>query len=176
MLQVGGMVIIGVLLLALVGLLLYQIRIDGYTRKEMFEIQIEMAKAQQAMTKELPWKELKTILDEIISFTVINYSLTNGLSKMKDEELTIQWVYILNDVSTLVETSMSDELKRQILKSISIDYLTSYIKNSVQLTIVYNLEKNKNNKVNNRLSNIREGNTKHQSSEKQKQEQGPHKK
>lgn len=150
-------IIISVLLTLLTLLLLYQIRIDSYTRKRLFDIQIEMAQGQQAMTKELPWGELKKIIDEIIGFTVTNYIITNGLNKMKEDELTLNWTMILNEVCSEVELSLSDEIKRQMLKTISLEYLTKYIKNSVQLVIVYNLQKNKDNTVNNRLERIQNG-------------------
>ena len=42
-----------ILVALLVVLVIYQIRMDQYNRQKMFELQIEMAKGQQAMTKEL---------------------------------------------------------------------------------------------------------------------------
>ena len=149
--------IIGVVfLLILICLLTYQIRIDSYTRRELFKVQMEMGKGQQSMTKELPWSELRKIIDEIVVFTTINYIITNGISKMKDTELTLNWTGILTEISVNVDLSLSDEIKRQILKNISRDYLTSYIKNSVQYQIIFNLEKNKDNMINKRLENIHE--------------------
>lgn len=145
-----------ILLLILIGLLTYQIRIDGYTRKEQFKVQMEMAKGQAAMTKELPWSELKKIIDEIVVFTTINYIVTNGISKMKNDELTLNWTGILTEISVSVDLSLSDEIKRQMLKTVSMEYLTSYIKNSVQYQIIYNLETNKNNTINKKLENIHE--------------------
>ena len=150
-------VIISVLLILLILLLAYQIRIDSYTRKRLFDVQIEMAQGQQAMTKELPWADLKKIIDEIIGFTVNNYIITNGLNKMNDDELTLNWTMVLQEVSSKVELSLSDEIKRQILKTISIEYMTEYIKNSVQLVIVYSLQKNKDNSVNHKLEKIQNG-------------------
>lgn len=146
--------VIGVLLILL---LLYQIRIDTYTRKKLFDIQIEMAQAQQATTRELPWSELKKIIDEIVNFTVPNYIIANGVTKMNEDELTLNWTMMLNELCSDIELSISDEIKRQILKSITIDYLTKYIKNSVQIILVYNLQKNKDNPVNNQLENIQSG-------------------
>lgn len=145
------------LLITLIGLTLYQIRIDTITRERTFELQIEMSKGQQAMTKELPWKELKAIVDEIISFTVINYCITNGITKMTDAELSLEWVVILTEVCSSVDSYLSEEIRRQILKNVSEEYLSQYIKNSVQLTIVYNIDKNKENRVNNRLRDIQYG-------------------
>lgn len=145
------------LLVILILLITYQIRIDGYTRKKLFDIQMEMGRGQQCMLKDLTWAELKKIVDEIVSFTVINYSITNGLSKMSNDELTLNWTLMLNEICAEVEVALSDELKRQILKNITIDYMTFYIKNSVQFSIVYNLQNNSNNKVNNKLENIHNG-------------------
>ena len=150
-------ILISILLVLLILLLLYQVRVDSYTRKRLFDVQIEMAQGQQAMTKELPWSDLKKIIDEIIGFTVTNYIITNGLSKMKDDELTLNWTMILNEVCSEVELSLSEEIKRQILKTISLEYMTKYIKNSVQLVIVFNLQKNKDNAVNNKLEKIQTG-------------------
>lgn len=150
-------IIISSLLGLLILLLLYQIRVDSYTRKRLFDVQIEMAQGQAAMTKELPWSELKKIIDEIISFTVNNYIITNCLGKMKVDELTLNWTMILNEICSEVELSLSEEMKRQILKTISVEYMTKYIKNSVQLVIVFSLEKNKDNSVNNRLEQIQTG-------------------
>lgn len=150
-------IIIGTLLTLLILLLLYQIRIDSYTRKRLFDIQIEMAQGQQSMTKELPWSELRKIVDEIVNFTVSNYIVTNGIAKMKSDELTLNWTMILNEVCSEVELSLSDEIKRQILKTITLEYMTKYIKNSVQLVIVYNLQNNRDNKVNSQLEQIQTG-------------------
>lgn len=150
---------IGILLTILVLLLLYQIRIDSYTRKRLFDIQIEMAQGQQAMTRELPWSELKKIIDEVINFTVPNYMIFNGVDKMSGDELALNWTMMLNEICPEVELSLSDEIKRQISKTITQDYLTKYIKNSVQIILVYNLQKNKDNPVNNQLQQIQNGAT-----------------
>ena len=150
-------VLFTILIILLIVLIVYQIRIDGYTRKRLFDVQIEMGKGQQAMLKDMTWSELKKVIDEIVSFTVINYTITNGLSKMSNDEITLNWTFMLNEICSEVEMSLSDEIKRQILKTITIEYLTSYIKNSVQFSIVYNLQNNANNKVNNRLENIHNG-------------------
>lgn len=135
-------------------LLLYGIIRDTQTRKKLFDIQIEMGKAQQAMTKELPWSELKKIIDEIVDFTVSNYIIINGVKKLTDEELALNWTLMLNDICTDVEMALSDEMKRQILKTMSEDYLTRYIKNSVQLVIVYRLQDKTKNKVGEKLESI----------------------
>lgn len=149
--------LIGGLLFALVVLIIYQIRIDSYTRNKLFEIQLKMGEGQAAMTRELPWSELKKIIDEIINFTISNYIITNGVNKLSDEELAINWTMMLNEICTDVEISLSDEIKRQILKNISKDYMSSYIKNSVQLVIVYKLQNTKQNPVNDKLEKIHNG-------------------
>lgn len=146
--------IFGILLIVLILLLLYQIRIDTYSKKKLFDIQMEMAQAQQSMTRELPWSELKKIIDEIVNFTVPNYIITNGIKKMNEDELTLNWTMMLNELCSDIELSISNEIKRQILKTITVEYLTKYIKNSVQIILVYNLQKNKDNPVNNQLENI----------------------
>ena len=61
---------------------------------------------------------------------------------------------ILGELCPMVETSLSDEIKRQAMKHISQDYFTRFIKNSVEIVIVYQLETNKENKVNDRLAKI----------------------
>lgn len=146
--------IVMILLITLIGLLFYQIRIDTITRKRQFDIQMEMAIGQQAMTKELTWAELKKLIDEIINFTVNNYIITNGITKMDEAELSLNWTGMLGELCTDIERSLSDEMKRQVLKSISLEYLTNYIKNSTQLIMVYSLQNNKNNTVNKKLENI----------------------
>ena len=147
-------IVISVLLIALIGLLTYQIRIDSHTREKLFEVQIEMGKGQAAMTRELPWSDLKKIIDEIIGFTISNYIITNGIAKMTDEELALNWTVMLNELCTKVEISLSDEIKRQMLKTVSQEYLQEYIKNSVQLVIVYRLQTPKKNKVGEKLESI----------------------
>ena len=141
-------------LVALICLILYQLRIDTKTRERMFEVQMQMGQAQSATTKELPWSELKKIIDQIIDFTVSNYIIKNSIREMKEAELSLCWTTILNEVCTSVELSISDEIKRQILKNITEYYMTAYIKNSVQLVIVHQLQNNRNNPVNNKLSDI----------------------
>ena len=153
-------IIISVLLVALIGLLTYQIRIDSHTREKLFEVQIEMGKGQAAMTRELPWSDLKKIIDEIINFTISNYIITNGIAKMNDEELALNWTLMLNELCTKVEVSLSDEIKRQMLKTVSEEYLRDYIKNSVQLVIVYKLQTPKKNKVGDKLESIQKEVTK----------------
>lgn len=143
-----------VLLAVLIGLVIYQIRIDFYNRSKMFETQIEMAKAQQATTKELTWKEIKETINDIVSFTVSTYISTNGLNKMSNEELSVVWTMIIGDLCTKIEISISDEIKRQAFKSISEDYFREFIKNSVEITVVYDLENNRDNKFNRRLASI----------------------
>lgn len=147
-------IFMGILLTLIIGVILYQIRMDSYTRQEMFRVQIEMAQGQQAMTKELTWSEIKKIIDEIINYSVNTYIRTNGLSKLSDEELSLMWVLILNELCVMVDTSIASEIKRQALKNVTESYFTRYIKNSIEVIIVYSLENNKDNNVNDRLSNI----------------------
>lgn len=133
---------------------IYQVRSDFYNRKRMFDIQIEMAQAQQVMTKDLPWEDLKKIINDIISFSVSRYIMNNSLNNIKNDELSLMWPMILSDLCPRIETSLSTEIKRQALKYISEDYFTRFIKNSVEIVIVYQLENNKENKINERLAAI----------------------
>lgn len=148
---------IGVLLILVIMVILYQIRMDSHTRSEMFRVQIEMAQGQQAMTKDLGWPDIKKIIDEIINYTVNTYIRTNGINKLSDEELSLMWVFMLNELCVTVDTSISPEIKRQAFKNITESYFTKYIKNSIELVIVYSLENNKNNAINNRLADIQGG-------------------
>jgi len=143
-----------ILIAILIGVVLYQIYTDLYNRRKMFEIQIEMAKAQQAMTKELTWKEIKEIINDIISFNVSTYILHNGLMKMNNEKLSVMWTMIIGELCTKVDTAISPEIKRQAFKSISEMYFSRFIKNSVEITVVYQLENNRDNNVNRRLDMI----------------------
>ena len=153
--------IIQIILVALlIILVLYQIRMDQYNRAKMFELQIEMAKAQQATTKELTWEENKKIINDIISFNVSKYIRVNGLMKMKNEELSVMWTMIVGDLCTRIDLSIGEEIKRQAYKSISEDYFRQFIKDSVELTIVYQLENNRDNNYNNRLVTIQQNITK----------------
>lgn len=154
--------LVSALLIILIILVIYQIRIDSHTREKLFEVQIEMGRGQAAMTRELPWSDLRKIIDEIIDFTISNYIIINGMSKMTDEELAINWTLILNEICTEVELSISDPIKEQILKTISKEYMTKYIKNSVQLVIVYRLQNNSKNPVNKKLESIHQGINKNQ--------------
>lgn len=143
-----------IVLFILVGVVLYQIYTDFYNRKKMFELQLEMAKAQQATTKELTWKEIKDIINDIISFNVSTYIINNGLMKMTNEKLSLMWTMIIGELCTKVDMAISPEIKRQTFKSISEDYFSRFIKNSVEITLVYQLENNRDNKINNRLTAI----------------------
>ena len=145
-----------ILVALLVVLVIYQIRMDQYNRQKMFELQLEMAKGQQAMTKELPWKDIKEIINDIISFNVSKYIRINGLMKMKTEELSIMWTMMVGDLCTKIDLAIGDEIKRQSYKSISEDYFRQYVKDAVELTIVYQLENNRNNNFNNRLEMIQQ--------------------
>lgn len=160
-------IFIGILLILVIVVTLYQIRMDSHTRSEMFRVQIEMAQGQQAMTKDLGWSDIKKIIDEIINYTVNTYIRTNGINKLSDEDLSLMWVLMLNELCVTVDTSISSEIKRQALKNITESYFTRYIKNSIELMIVYALENNKNNAINNRLSNIQDGTNKKDSPKQQ---------
>ena len=142
------------LIAILIGVVLYQIYTDYFNRKKMFDIQIEMAKAQQATTKDMSWSDIKQVINDIVSFNVSNYILANGLARMKNEELSIMWTMILGELCTKIELSISDEVKRQALKSITEEYFSRFIKESVQITIIYQLETNRDNTVNARLDKI----------------------
>lgn len=146
-------------LIILVILTIYNLRIDTQKREQMFRTQLEMAAAQQAMTKELPWSELKKILDEILNFICSNYITVNGLRGMTDDRISLLWTSILNDICTTVELSISEELKRQILKNVSLMYLTKYIKDSAQLLVVLDLEKNRDNAINRKIEIFQSGKT-----------------
>lgn len=150
--------VIIVALFLLIVITIYSLWIDTRTREHMYRNQMEMAIAQQAMTKELTWAELKKILDEIMNFTCSNYITINGLRNMPDDEISLSWIGILNDISISVELSISDELRRQILKNVSLMYLTKYIKDSVQLLVVLDLEKNRTNVINRKLEYYQTGN------------------
>ena len=140
-----------IVIAVLIGVVLYQIYTDLYNRKKMFELQLEMAKGQQAMTKELTWKEIKEVINDIISFNVSTYIVNNGLMKMNNEKLSIMWTMIIVELCTMVDTAISPEIKRQAFKSISEMYFSRFIKDSIQITLVYQLENNRDNSVNNRL-------------------------
>ncbi len=145
-----------VLLIILIGVIIYQIKMDFYNRQKMFELQIEGAKGQQAVLKDMSWEDIKKTVNDIISFNVSTYIITNGLQKMKNDELSLMWTMILGELCTRIDMSISDEIKRQAFKSISQDYFSRFIKDSVQITIIYQLENNKDNSVNNRLSRIQQ--------------------
>ena len=146
-----------ILIAVLIGVVIYQIYTDLFNRRKMFELQIEMAKAQQAMTKELTWKEIKDIINDIISFNVSTYIVNNGIMKMKNEKLSIMWTMIMGELCTKVDMAISPEIKRQAFKSISEVYFSRFIKSSVEITLVYQLENNRDNNVNNRLAEIKKG-------------------
>lgn len=145
-----------VLMATLILVIIYQIRTDLYNREKMFELQIEMAKGQAALTKDLTWDELKKIINDIISFRVSNYIMTNHLMGMKNDELSIMWTAMMGELCTLIEMSLSEEIKRQSFKFVTKKYFTQFVKNSVEITLVYQLETNRENPVNNRLTRIRQ--------------------
>lgn len=147
-------IVIAVGLILLVGVVVYQIKVDWYTRSKTFEVQIEMAQAQQLMVKDLSWEELKKIINDVISFTVSSYIITNNLRRMNDQELSVMWTVILRDLCTNVEISLGEDIKRQAFKIITKDYFTQFIKNSVEIVIVYQLENNKENRYNDKLATI----------------------
>ena len=147
-----GMVVL--MMMLMIGLTCYQIYTDYYNRSKMFELQLQMAAAQQMMQKDLSWEEIKKIINDITSFIVSSFIVTNGIMRLTNEELSISWISIINELCTKVDMSISPEIKRQTLKSISEEYFTKFIKDSVQITVVYQLEKNRSNKVNNRLMEI----------------------
>ena len=146
--------IILTMMILMIGLTCYQIYTDYYNRSKMFELQIQMAAGQQMMQKDLSWEDLKKIINDIISFIVVSFITNNGLMALSKEELSLSWIGIINELCTKVDMSISPEIKRQAYKSITEEYFVKFIKDSVQITVVYNLEKNRSNKVNNRLAEI----------------------
>ena len=66
------------------------------------------------------------------------------------------WTMMVGDLCTKIDLAIGDEIKRQSYKSISEDYFRQYVKDAVELTIVYQLENNRNNNFNNRLEMIQQ--------------------
>lgn len=97
------------------------------TRKQNFEIQIAMAKAQESMKNPLTFDEIKRIVESIIVNLCIVEVTTNGYWRMSDEELSIHFEKILLDIATTTESYLSGEIIRQWEKFTTVDYRTRYI-------------------------------------------------
>lgn len=100
---------------------------DAMTRKQNFEIQIAMAKAQESMKNPLTFDEIKRIVESIIVNLCIVEVTTNGYWRMSDEELSIHFEKILLDIATTTESYLSGEIIRQWEKFTTVDYRTRYI-------------------------------------------------
>lgn len=112
----------------ILGLVIYwSIYKDAMTRKQNFEIQIAMAKAQESMKNPLTFDEIKRIVESIIVNLCIVEVTTNGYWRMSDEELSIHFEKILLDIATTTESYLSGEIIRQWEKFTTVDYRTRYI-------------------------------------------------
>lgn len=100
---------------------------DVMTRKQNFEIQVAMAKAQESMKNPLTFDEIKRIVESIIVNLCIVEVTTNGYWRMSDEELSIHFEKILLDIATTTESYLSGEIIRQWEKFTTVDYRTRYI-------------------------------------------------
>lgn len=100
---------------------------DAMTRKQNFEIQIAMAKAQESMKNPLTFDDIKRIIESIIVNLCIVEVTTNGYWRMSDEELSIHFEKILLDIATTTESYLSAEIIRQWEKFTTVDYRTRYI-------------------------------------------------
>lgn len=125
----------------------YMLRTDTITRRRLFDTQIAMAQAQQAMTKDLEWEQIKKIINEVLEFVITNYILVESISKLTDTEFNLQMAQILSDICTKTDLFISDEIKRQFNKYTTDEYFKYYMTNSARLILVYKMEMTKKTSV-----------------------------
>ena len=101
-----------------------------------YESQMEVLKVKQSMMEQMSFSDIVEIVNKVINFTITNYVILNGLQNETSETLSLKLDDILEEVCTMVEMNLSSELIRQLLKYVTEDYITYYIKNSCRIIIL----------------------------------------
>lgn len=101
-----------------------------------YESQMEALKVKQSMMEQMSFSDIVEIVNKVINFTITNYVILNGLQNETSETLSLKLDDILEEVCTMVEMNLSSELIRQLLKYVTEDYITYYIKNSCRIIIL----------------------------------------
>lgn len=101
-----------------------------------YESQMEALKVKQSMIEQMSFSDIVEIVNKVINFTITNYVILNGLQNETSETLSLKLDDILEEVCTMVEMNLSSELIRQLLKYVTEDYITYYIKNSCRIIIL----------------------------------------
>ena len=129
-------------LISLLGIGIYIIYRDMKQKEMEFEIKMAAAQASSdSNINNMPYLELKKILDENMKYYVHQNVLISGIINCNtDEERSLMINDLIVATCTDVDTSISIKVKNALLNYIADKHLVTYIKNTVRLLIVAEVE------------------------------------
>lgn len=135
-------IIIACVLIALLGIGVYFIYRDMKQKEIEFDIKMTAAQASaDSNINNLPYLELKKILDENMKYYVHQNVLMSGIINCNtDEERSLMINDLIVATCTDVDKSISIKVKNALLNYIADKHLITYIKNTVRLLIVAEVE------------------------------------
>ena len=135
-------IIIACVLIALLGIGVYFIYRDMKQKEMEFDIKMTAAQASaDSNINNLPYLELKKILDENMKYYVHQNVLMSGIINCNtDEERSLMINDLIVATCTDVDKSISIKVKNALLNYIADKHLITYIKNTVRLLIVAEVE------------------------------------
>lgn len=135
-------IIMACVLIALLGMGAYFIYRDMKQKEMEFEIKMTAAQASaDSNINNLPYLELKKILDENMKYYVHQNVLMSGIINCNtDEERSLMINDLIVATCTDVDKSISVKVKNAMLNYIADKHLITYIKNTVRLLIVAEVE------------------------------------
>lgn len=129
-------------LISLLGIGIYIIYRDMKQKEMEFEIKMAAAQASSdSNINNMPYLELKKILDENMKYYVHQNVLISGIINCNtDEERSLMINDLIVATCADVDTSISIKVKNALLNYIADKHLVTYIKNTVRLLIVAEVE------------------------------------
>ena len=135
-------IVLTAIMVSLLGVGVYFIYRDTKQKEMEFEIKMAAAKASSdSNINNMPYLELKKILDENMKYYVHQNVLISGISNCNtDEERSLMINDLIVATCADVDTSISVKVKNALLNYIADKHLVTYIKNTVRLLIVAEVE------------------------------------
>lgn len=135
-------ILIAAILVTLLCTGVYFIYRDMKQREMEFEIKMTAAQASaDSNINNLPYLELKKILDENMKYYVHQNVLMSGIVNCNtDEERSLMINDLIVATCTNVDLSISVKVKNAMLNYVADKHLVTYIKNTVRLLIVAEVE------------------------------------
>ena len=118
----------------------YGINWIQYSFNYMLKAQIEASKIKKTdHINTMKFDDILGVINKLINFYVSEKILELGLINKNDDEISIVIDNMIVDVSTLVTSSLSDEIIKALLNYVTKDHMQRYIVSTIRLEIVARL-------------------------------------